>query len=148
MHTQPGLTVATTGAGLFDKFDIKNKKLVWLGSLEELQILVANELKDDATDKSHWKSPSGGTWCAENDVLSATWHARRNNILFKGTLADQLIGNIYQVLNAKFEAVPILNNFLPCMRNKSTVEDKETHAKNNSNVKNAINWHWKLKKLS
>ena len=85
---------------LYDNFNIKKKKIVWLGNLQDLKTVISNEINEEAAINSKWRSPGEGTWKLESEDLSVTWYSMSNNVCFKGTLATDLENRINERLNA------------------------------------------------
>lgn len=115
--------------GLCDHFCLKNSKLKWTGSLEDLKVFILTEV-DEETDKSTgWKSPSGGTWTFVSYVLSVTWHKKSENIFFKERNSDDLTELIYSYIK-KSKNVAETVGFVEVILDKST--DATTGSRNNT----------------
>ena len=80
-------------------FRLKKNKLKWLGSLEDLKAFVLTEISEETTENAAWRSPSGGTWQFDSEMLSVTWHSKSQNIYFKGEYGDDLTKRVHSYVN-------------------------------------------------
>ena len=84
---------------LYGYFRLKKNKLKWLGSLEDLKFFVLTEISEETAENAAWRSPSGGTWQFDSEMLSVTWHSKSQNIYFKGEYGDDLTKRVHSYVN-------------------------------------------------
>ena len=79
---------------LYSYFDVKNDKLKWTGSLEDLKAFVLTVVDEETAETTSWRSPSGGKWVFDSKPLLVTWQIKSENISFEGeksiALGDQI----------------------------------------------------------
>ena len=95
-------STAVTNA-LYSNFFVKKNKIKWSGTLEDLKAFVLLEIDENTAETTNWRSPSGGTWCFDNDLLSVTWHKTSGNIYFKGEKGDAVTERIHAFLTTSEE---------------------------------------------
>lgn len=86
---------------MYSNFYLKKGKLKWSGTLEDLKSMVLTEISEEIAESTSWRSPSGGTWLFESEILSVTWHSKSQNVYFKGENGDDLTQRIYSFINQK-----------------------------------------------
>ena len=84
---------------LYSYFCLKKGKLKWSGTLEDLKAFVLTEISEEIAECTTWRSPSGGTWQFNSEMLSVTWHSKSENIYFKGENGDDLTNRIHSYVN-------------------------------------------------
>ena len=89
----------TTKNVLYGYFRLKKSKLKWLGSLEDLKAFVLTKISEETAENAAWRSPSGGTWQFDSEMLSVIWHSKSQNIYFKGEYGDDLTKRVHSYVN-------------------------------------------------
>ena len=84
---------------LYRNFCYKKNKIKWVGSLEDLKAVVLDEVDEEMHQNATWRSPSGGTWKFESDVLSVTWQMKSQNIYFEGEKSEEMSKRIISLIN-------------------------------------------------
>ena len=110
----------TINSVLYGYFRLKKNKLKWLGSLEDLKAFVITEINEKTAENAAWRSPSGGTWQFDSEMLSVTWHSKSQNIYFKGEYGDDLTKRVHSYVNQS-----LVENDQP----EGTVEDLTDYLK-------------------
>lgn len=80
---------------LYSYFNIKKNKLTWTGSFETLKALELTEIDEETAEATIWRSPSGGKWLFDSNLLSVTWLVKSQNIYFDGEKGSDLMTRIY-----------------------------------------------------
>ena len=60
---------------------------------------MLNEVDEEIHQNATWRSPSGGTWKFESDVLSVTWQMKSQNIYFEGEKSEEMSKRIISLIN-------------------------------------------------
>ena len=59
---------------------------------------MLTEIDEDTAENTNWRSPSGGTWKFESELLAVTWQTKSMNISFEGEkgkdLTERVISNL------------------------------------------------------
>ena len=56
-------------------------------------------ISEEIAESITWRSPSGGTWQFDSEMLSVTWHSKSENIYFKEEKGDDLTNRIHSCLD-------------------------------------------------
>ena len=83
---------------LYSYLCFAKNKIKWTGSLENLKAFVLAEVDDETAERTSWRSPSGGTWVFDSELLSVTWHSKSKNINFDGEKGKVLTERIHSYL--------------------------------------------------
>ena len=79
---------------LYGYFCLKNS-----GTLEDLKAFALTEISEEIAECTTWRSPSGGTWQFNSEMLSVTGHSKSENIYFKGENGNDLTNRIHSHVN-------------------------------------------------
>ena len=94
----------TTLNALYGNFCLKKNKVKWTGTLEGLKAFVATDINENIAESASWRSPGGGTWNFDSELLSVTWHKTSENIYFKGEKGNDLTKRVYSFPTASESA--------------------------------------------
>ena len=90
---------------LYSYLCFAKNKIKWTGSLENLKAFVLVEVDDETAEKTTWRSPSGGTWVFDSELLSVTWHSKSKNINFDGKKSKVLTERIHSYLLMEHDTI-------------------------------------------
>ena len=94
LSTTNSSTIANVLCG---HFNTKKNKIIWSWSLD-LKASVLIEIAEVTAQSTTWRSPSGGKWSFDSEVLSVVWHSKSKYIYFGKERGGDLLNRVNSFL--------------------------------------------------